>query len=210
MWPSRLYGNGNSRRDIDDRIMSDLFVDNIKHQSSQGSGTITIGASGEAVDLGATAGGTLTNTPAFHVFESSEQTGVSDSVWTTVQMDETLFDTDNGFANDTYTIPTGKGGKYFFYGACRILSAAGTDDNARSFLRLIRTRNSTDTNLSQAGLDIRNNPMYNMSLKLSSILDCQAGDVFKLQGFGDVTSGTVTFANNIAQTYFGAYRIIGA
>jgi len=49
MWPSRLYGDGNSRRDIDDRIMSDLFVDNIKHQSSQGSGTITIGASGETI-----------------------------------------------------------------------------------------------------------------------------------------------------------------
>ena len=29
--------------------MSDLFVDNIKHQSSQGSGTITIGASGETI-----------------------------------------------------------------------------------------------------------------------------------------------------------------
>jgi len=29
--------------------MSDIFVDNIKHQSSQGSGTITIGASGETI-----------------------------------------------------------------------------------------------------------------------------------------------------------------
>ena len=38
--------------------MSDLFVDNIKHQSSQGSGTITLGASGETIALasGATAG----------------------------------------------------------------------------------------------------------------------------------------------------------
>ena len=31
--------------------MSDIFVDNIKHQSSQGSGTITLGASGEKVVL---------------------------------------------------------------------------------------------------------------------------------------------------------------
>ena len=31
--------------------MSDLFVDNIKHQSSQGSGTITLGASGETIAL---------------------------------------------------------------------------------------------------------------------------------------------------------------
>jgi len=31
--------------------MSDLFVDNIKHQSAQGSGTITLGASGETIAL---------------------------------------------------------------------------------------------------------------------------------------------------------------
>ena len=31
--------------------MSDLFVDNIKHQSSQGSGTITLGTSGETIAL---------------------------------------------------------------------------------------------------------------------------------------------------------------
>jgi hypothetical protein len=31
--------------------MSDLFVDNIKHQSSQGSGTITLGASGETINV---------------------------------------------------------------------------------------------------------------------------------------------------------------
>jgi len=31
--------------------MSDIFVDNIKHQSSQGSGTITLGTSGETIAL---------------------------------------------------------------------------------------------------------------------------------------------------------------
>jgi hypothetical protein len=31
--------------------MSDIFVDNIKHQSSQGSGTITLGASGETIKI---------------------------------------------------------------------------------------------------------------------------------------------------------------
>ena len=145
--------------------------------------------------------------PAFHVFETSDQTGVSDNSWTTVQMDETLFDTDSGFANDTYTIPSGKAGKYFFYGATRVLSASATNYLERSFLRLLRTRDSTDTSMIQGGLDIRNNPGYQNSIKISAILDCQAGDVFKLQGFGDVTSGNVTFANNSTQTYFGAFRI---
>ena len=43
--------------------MSKLFVDEIVHQSSQGSGTITIGASGETVALasGASASGNFGN-----------------------------------------------------------------------------------------------------------------------------------------------------
>ena len=47
--------------------MSDLFVDNIKHQSSQGSGTITIGASGETVEI--PSGVTLTNNGTASGFE---------------------------------------------------------------------------------------------------------------------------------------------
>ena len=46
--------------------MSDLFVDNIKHQSSQGSGTITLGASGETIALASGASQTMAvNTPMF-------------------------------------------------------------------------------------------------------------------------------------------------
>jgi hypothetical protein len=49
--------------------MSKLFVDEIVHQSSQGSGTITIGASGESVTV---PNGSLTgqNYPAFSVYAS--------------------------------------------------------------------------------------------------------------------------------------------
>ena len=191
--------------------MGTVFVDNIKHQSSQGSGTITVGASGEKVDLGTgVSGGTLTNIPAFHVFESSDQTGVSDNTWTNVQMDEVLFDTDSGYANNTYTIPSGKAGKYFFYGAVRVLSASATNYLERSFLRLLRTRSGSVTTMITGGLDIRNNPGYLNSIKVSQIFDCQVGDEYTLQGFGDVTSGNATFANNLSQTYFGAFRIIGA
>jgi len=147
------------------------------------------------------------NYPAFHVFESSDQTGVSDNTWTNVQMDEVLFDTDSGYANNTYTIPSGKAGKYFFYGAVRVLSASATNYLERSFLRLLRTRSGSVTTMITGGLDIRNNPGYLNSIKVSQIFDCQVGDEYTLQGFGDVTSGNATFANNLSQTYFGAFRI---
>jgi len=96
--------------------MSDLFVDNIKHQSSQGSGTITIGTSGETVSLGTTAGGEISAAPAFYAYPTADQT-ISSATWTKVTLNTELYDTDNAFdstTNSRFTVPTGKAGKYFF------------------------------------------------------------------------------------------------
>jgi hypothetical protein len=73
--------------------MSKLFVDEIVHQSSQGSGTITIGASGESVTV---PNGSLTgqNYPAFSVYASADL-AVTTSVLTKVQMNTEILDTDS-------------------------------------------------------------------------------------------------------------------
>jgi len=65
--------------------MSDIFVDNIKHQSSQGSGTITIGASGESITVpnGALSG---QNYPAFNVSRSVNQ-NLTENTATKVQLE---------------------------------------------------------------------------------------------------------------------------
>ena len=96
--------------------MGTLFVDNIKHQSSQGSGTITLGASGETVSLGTTAGGEISAAPAFYAYPSTDQT-ISNNTWTKITLNTELYDTDNAFdstTNSRFTVPTGKAGKYFF------------------------------------------------------------------------------------------------
>ena len=81
--------------------MSKLFVDEIVHQSSQGSGTITLGASGEKVDLGTgVSGGTLTNTPAFQASLSS-QTNLSNATTTDVVFDNVALDTHNFYDSST-------------------------------------------------------------------------------------------------------------
>ena len=87
--------------------MSDLFVDNIKHQSSQGSGTITIGASGETISI--PSGATLTvpnggltgqNYPAFEARLDNNQT-ISNATTTIVIFDTEVFDTDSCYDNTT-------------------------------------------------------------------------------------------------------------
>ena len=185
--------------------MGTIFVDNIKQQSSQGSGTITIGASGETVALASGVKQSNLLTPAFRANSSTDQTGVSDSTWTQVEYANEDFDTDNDFASNQCTISTA--GKYVFMASARILSASATNYLKRAFLRILRTRSSTDTSVSFGGTDIRDNPAYSMVVKTTSVLECQVGDVYKVQIFGDVTSGNVTIANNADMGLFTAYRI---
>ena len=93
-----------------------LKVSNI--ETSSGSGTITVGASGETVDL---SNGTITlnnsmkMTPAFQAYSSDGQTP-SDASWTKVELDAVLFDTDSAFNNTAsnykFTVPSGEAGNY--------------------------------------------------------------------------------------------------
>ena len=145
------------------------------------------------------------NFPAFRANSSTDQTGVSDSTWTQVEYANEDFDTDNDFASNQCTISTA--GKYVFMASARILSASATNYLERAFLRILRTRSSTDTSVSFGGTDIRNNPAYSMVVKTTSVLECQVGDVYKVEIFGDVTSGNVTIANNADMGLFTAYRI---
>ena len=109
--------------------MSDLFVDNIKHQSSQGSGTITLGTSGETIALASGAevsGFTGQNYPAWSVYNDGSQT-ISNATATVIAFDSERFDTDNAFDSTTnyrFTVPTGKGGKYLISAGARFEDGA--------------------------------------------------------------------------------------
>ena len=114
--------------------MSTLKVDTI--QKRTGTGTITVGQSGDTIAMpsvtlttalpvaqGGTGGTSfsaagLSNTPAFHIRKSSNQTGLSSGGWTKVTFDDEVFDTDNAFASDKFTAPSD--GKYFFTSAAKI------------------------------------------------------------------------------------------
>ena len=111
--------------------MSEIFVDNIKHQSSQGSGTITIGASGEKVDLGTgVSGGTLTNTPAFSANILTGSITASVSTATKATFNNELYDTDNAYdtSNSRFTVPSGKAGKYHFEASFNSFESTANND----------------------------------------------------------------------------------
>ena len=98
--------------------MGTIFVDNIKQQSSQGSGTITIGASGETVALASGVKQSNMLYPAWSVYNDSSQS-VAHATATTVIFNQERFDTASAFASNTFTVPSGQGGKYFIAAGIR-------------------------------------------------------------------------------------------
>ena len=125
--------------------MSKVQVDTIDTRSgtstmqigSTNTSTINIGVSGDTVNIpsgvtianaGTATGFGESNTPAFLTKMSSVQ-AVANTTDVTLQFNSTSdgFDTDSGFNTGTYTytIPSGKGGKYFVY--FRLGFATGTD-----------------------------------------------------------------------------------
>ena len=94
--------------------MGTIFVDNIKQQSSQGSGTITIGASGETVALASGVKQSNLNYPIFQVHLDSTQS-ISNNVTTTVQFDNVDFDTASCWDSSNYRFTPNVAGKYLFY-----------------------------------------------------------------------------------------------
>jgi len=194
--------------------MSKLFVDEIVHQSSQGSGTITIGASGETISV--PSGATLdlssatqtgvggTNTPAFKVYLSSNQS-VTNSTDTKINLNTEVFDTDNAFDNTTnyrFTVPSGKGGKYYFgYQVWYFDANAGTSNFADVSLRINGSGNNT-TLIRKYGSFTN----HNLSFSGNTTLSLNDGDYVEMWSYTQFTSGTNTIkANN---TVLQGYKII--
>jgi hypothetical protein len=93
--------------------------------TSSGSGTITLGQSGETVSVpsgvtftnsGTATGFGGTNTPYFSAYLSSTQSGLNDDAITKINLNAEYADSNNAFDSTTnyrFTVPSGEGGEYF-------------------------------------------------------------------------------------------------
>ena len=188
-----------------------LKVSNI--ETSSGSGTITLGQSGETVDF---SNGTITlnssmkMTPAFQAYSSNGQTP-SDASWTKVELDAVLFDTDSAFNTSTYrfTVPSGKGGKYFLNGMIAIDSQENSGINYSSVKFY---KNGGSPELADSYINWQSNPIRDFAQPLSGIFELAAGDYVELYGYLDDASGSgMDFkgaSGTRIATQMGGYKII--
>ena len=182
-------------------MVSQLKVNEIIKQSGS---SITIGVDGDTVS------GPFTMVPAFEAFLGSDQT-ISDNSATKVQCGTEVYDTASAYDNATnyrFTVPSGKAGKYYFYGGVKGQSSSTDTIEAMSIY------------LYKNGAQARRNEYFQTSANdatiigasINQVLDLVAGDYVELYGIVNVSSGTPRFdaGGTGGATYFGAYRIIGA
>ena len=192
-----------------------LKVDTIQDTSgnniiNENANTITIGASGDTVNVVGTLqndGVAVTNTPAFEAQLSSSQT-VTDYTTTKVQYNIEVFDTDNAYDNTTnYRFTPQVAGKYFVYAKVATDTISGANlDQVRMFIK------KNGTTVSKSNLDARGNTLgsyYTINDSATVVLN-GSSDYIEIYCRIDDTSGNPDFQGHPDDgvTTFGAYKII--
>jgi len=141
-------------------------------------------------------------TPAFEVKMSTDQT-ITNSIYTKVNFDDEVFDTDNMFdATTNYRFTPTVAGKYFFF--CILKADANTDDQLASVtlaiykngVRFARVQQNEGTNNAKS-----------RALTLNYMNEANGStDYYEIYVYIEDTSGSPTIKGT-DNTFFGAYRI---
>jgi hypothetical protein len=178
--------------------MSKLETNTIDNIS--GSSTLTIGDTNTST-IALKSGATLTNfpdnTPAFDATKSGDQT-LSNATDTKITFETEVIDTDSAFSSSRFTVPSGKGGKYFVY------AAVGFATNGTNLRQVYLIKNGSEfrrlSNL-QGGSGSGVNT-YNSAGVIVSLADGDYVEIYAYQNSG----GSLDALSSIC--YFGGYKII--
>ena len=180
--------------------MSELQVNKISPQSGT---AITLGDSGDTFTIpsGATItnSGTATgfgdNTPNFHAYKSSTQSiAFQNNVKITFETED--FDSDNAFSSSTFTVPSGKAGKYFLYASIQTDSSEDFDDYQIKIYKNGSLASGT-----------RDRHFLSETIKTFTTLSLSATDYIEVYAY----VGSGSNKNIVAEryyVYFGGYKII--
>ena len=155
----------------------------------------------------ASAGGT--NTPAFEGYSTNGQTP-ADATETKIELDGESFDTDSAFDTSTYrfTVPSGKGGKYYVYGNIAVDSQ---EDNG-VIHAYIRIKKNGTTNLLESYYNFSANYPRDVAILVHGTVTLNAGDYIELYGYlNDSSNSGLDFkgaSGTRLATLMGAYKII--
>ena len=128
-----------------------------------------------------------------------------------MEFDTEDYDSDSAFASDQFTVPSGKGGKYFVYAKVKI--SGGTANTLNSAVLLFRIGSNERYGHEFFGNGIVSGSVETVQgagLNITATLDLSAADVVSVYGYSNVTSGQAQFQSGDGYSiYFGGYRISG-
>ena len=147
------------------------------------------------------AGGT--NTPSFLARNSTNRT-LNDYALTQATFDTEYYDTANGFSSNTYTVPSGQGGKYHIYLNLNVYDAGDELVGLISYIYV------NDSSVVEFVDELGNQNTTRINNGGSIVLNLSAGDTIKAYVRANTTdSSTAALVGaGEAQTYFGAYKLI--
>ena len=191
-----------------------LKVSNI--QTSSGSGTITLGQSGETITVPSgvtfTNSGTATgfggdNTPMFLVSGGSGNQTISHATGTTITYNQEIIDTDSAFASNIFTVPSGEAGKYFFSASCFI------EDTQADITRYILEIQKNDSSWRQiAHRFTSNQDLMQVGHTITAIDDASVGDEYKAKVYVETAdSGSVIIENqstSYSNNWFQGFKLL--
>jgi hypothetical protein len=187
-----------------------LKVQNI--ETSSGSGTITLGQSGETVSVGTTlemaSGKNQKNLlyPSFAVYGSNSGQTLSDNTDTKVQFETEVYDTDDAFStsDNRFTVPSNKAGKYFFN--VNLYFEGRGENDYRRFQAAYRKNGGGLSLPSTLHLARENysNPMRANGVSFSIILDLAVSDYVEVYALQDNSANA---SRTLEQAYFQGFRI---
>ena len=154
---------------------------------------------------GTVTGAGQTNQPAFYGELASTQTISRNAQTKVTGMTNDEIDSDTAFDGTTFTVPSGKGGKYFIYGTAQAdFEIAGDDgEEARAIIYKNGSEIKTAKFKNQSTKDLR----Y-VNLNASVIIDLSASDTIELYTLLNDNSGADARVLT-RDTSIGGYKLIG-
>ena len=189
--------------------MSTLKVDTILKRT--GTGTITLGQSGDTIALGSGASQTGfggTNTPAFEAKRASSVQAITNETQTKIQFNTEIFDSATASDSSTnYRFTPQTAGKYFVY--ARVMCRAETNGNLIIAEVSLRKNGSS---IGSSRFDFKDSYGNNATPVINQVVDMNgSSDYVEAWGLTKVNSGNAQFYNDgNERTIFGAFLLIGA
>ena len=138
------------------------------------------------------------NTPSFSVYLNADQS-LANATVTKITLDTETYDTDNAFASNKFTVPSGKAGKYCFIGTITYVNPTNEDE--------------AQVRIHKNGSFVQGSGYFQgqngtVTYQATQILDLSVGDYIELYGY-QVSGGNISADGGEAYTNLKGFRLIG-